>query len=399
MKKQLFSIISIVFIITSCSTPILNNTNQYSDLDKEYSQFKTKALTQSYLKKKMNKWLSNPIYSKNLVREIEYASYKHRDILKAIVALEPTMFTNITTDTGVSQKRIENPFENYIQYIDPFHTTSFAIQGNGYFMLTDKEGKIYYTKDGVFYENIQGQLKNSQGLILVDAATAINMGLPYTAPAVTQTMINNRDTGWTPLSFVNTNGYVPWWLSGAGMNGNYTIQVKKTFFLDGSKITGNETMIYGSDNYSYVIINGHLLTPTAYNTWISYKTISIGSYLKDGANTILIQGSNVEAQANPAGLYISSIINAGINGTSVNLETNSTWAARAYSTYDINPPQDNAFATTVNDIVLADTDETASLEASIYGATILQAPQLSMSDFTIDLSEKQNLGKVISTDI
>jgi len=118
MKKVLVSLLSIALI--GCSQPILSNTSQYSDLDKEYSQFTTKALTQSYLKKKMDKWLSDAKYSKNLVREIEYAKFKHKDLLKDIVALEPTMFDGITANTAVTTKRIESPFENYIEYIDPY---------------------------------------------------------------------------------------------------------------------------------------------------------------------------------------------------------------------------------------------------------------------------------------
>ena len=118
MKKVLVSLLSIALI--GCSQPILNNTSQYSDLDQEYSQFKTEALTQSYLKKKMDKWLSDSKYSKNLVREIEYAKFKHKDLLKDIVALQPTMFNSITGNTGVTQKRAEPSFETYIQYINPF---------------------------------------------------------------------------------------------------------------------------------------------------------------------------------------------------------------------------------------------------------------------------------------
>jgi len=126
MKKNLLGIISLVLILTSCSTPILNNTSQYSDLDKEYSQFTTKALTQSYLKKKMDKWLSDAKYSKNLVREIEYAKFKHKDLLKDIVALQPTMFDNITANTAVITKRVESPFENYIEYINPYPSSVTA---------------------------------------------------------------------------------------------------------------------------------------------------------------------------------------------------------------------------------------------------------------------------------
>jgi len=124
MKKVLIALLSIGLI--SCSMPILNNTSKYSDLDREYSQFKTEALTQSYLKKKMDKWLSDNKYSKNLVREIEYAKFKHPDTLKDIVALQPTMFNDIIGDTSVNQKRNESSFENYIEYIDPFPSSGTA---------------------------------------------------------------------------------------------------------------------------------------------------------------------------------------------------------------------------------------------------------------------------------
>jgi len=231
---------------------------------------------------------------------------------------------------------------------------------------------------------------------LVDSATAINMGLPYTPPAVTTQMLNNRDTGWTPLSFENTNGYAPWCLSGAGNISEYTVQAKKTFFLDGSKITGSETMTFGCDNLGYVIVNGNLVTPTGFGGWVTPTTLSIGQYLKDGANTILIQGTNVGAAANPAGFSMGGVINAGVNGTSVNLQSNATWAARAYSSFDLNPPKADAFATTEDDIVLADTSKKEKFEYSMYGATVFQAPLLSQSDFKIDGSEKQNLGKVLS---
>jgi len=127
MNKRILLSSLLALSIMGCTNPILNNTSQYSDLDKEYSQFNTKALTQSYLKKKMDKWLSDSKYSKNLVREIEYAKFKHKDLLKDIVALQPTMFNSITGNTGVTQKRAEPSFENYIEYINPFPSNVTAI--------------------------------------------------------------------------------------------------------------------------------------------------------------------------------------------------------------------------------------------------------------------------------
>jgi len=126
INRKYFFLCLISLLIVSCSSQLNQTTNQYSDLDQEYNQFKTQALTQSYLKKKMDKWLSSPTYSKNLVREIEYAKFKHKDLLKDIVAFQPTMFDNITANTGVNQKRVESPFENYIQYINPYPSSPVA---------------------------------------------------------------------------------------------------------------------------------------------------------------------------------------------------------------------------------------------------------------------------------
>jgi len=130
MNKRILLSSLLVLSIAACTNPILNNTSQFSDLDKEYSQFKTQTLTQSYLKKKMDKWLSDSKYSKKLVREIEYAKFKHKDLLKDIVALQPIMFDHIIADTGVNQKRSEPSFEAYIQYINPYASTPVAINAS-----------------------------------------------------------------------------------------------------------------------------------------------------------------------------------------------------------------------------------------------------------------------------
>ncbi len=41
---------------------------------------------------------------------------------------------------------------------------SIAIQGDGYFTLTDENGNVYYTRDGSFSRNSQGKIVNSDGL-------------------------------------------------------------------------------------------------------------------------------------------------------------------------------------------------------------------------------------------
>jgi len=232
MKKGIFLTSLLVLSIVSCTNPILNNTSQYSDLDKEYSQFKTQALTQSYLKKKMDKWLSDDKYSKNLVREIEYAKFKHKDLLKDIVALQPTMFNSITGNTGVTQKRAEPSFETYIQYINPFATTPVATSASNitsssftanWDSVTNATGyKLYidgvetalgnvttYTKTGLMgssSHNYYVKATNSAGES--SSSNTINLTLLSASPTAINAT-NITETGFTAnwTAFTGATGY------------------------------------------------------------------------------------------------------------------------------------------------------------------------------------------------
>ncbi|AGL01636.1 flagellar hook-basal body protein [Desulfoscipio gibsoniae] len=43
-----------------------------------------------------------------------------------------------------------------------------AIEGKGFFQITDNDGKIYYTRDGSFHVDADGRISNSQGYKLID---------------------------------------------------------------------------------------------------------------------------------------------------------------------------------------------------------------------------------------
>jgi len=175
VKKALISLLSIALI--GCSTPILNNTtqnndySQYADLDQEYSQFTTKALTESYLKKKMDKWTSSPTYSKKLLREVEYAKYKHPDVLKDVVEEVPPIFTDIVSDSSVVQKRQEPSFDNYIKYIDPHPHDVTAIDATN---VTDET----FTANWTNVDNAKGYklfVDNDTTPITVGKVTSFNV--------------------------------------------------------------------------------------------------------------------------------------------------------------------------------------------------------------------------------
>jgi hypothetical protein len=118
VRKSIKSAIvtSLVLAIAACTNTIPNNLNilnsskpfpaieNFEDLDREY-RFATKELTQSYLKRKLDKWLCKNDqvggrsigcpYGPQLVKEINYARYKHPQLFCAIVNEDHQMLLDI----------------------------------------------------------------------------------------------------------------------------------------------------------------------------------------------------------------------------------------------------------------------------------------------------------------
>ena len=277
MKKVLVSLLSIALI--GCSQPILNNTSQYSDLDKEYSQFKTEALTQSYLKKKMDKWLSDAKYSKSLVREIEYAKFKHKDLLKDIVALQPIMFDNITANTAVTTKRIESPFENYIEYIDPYPS---AVTANSATNITTSSFTAHWTSN----------TKATSYKLFVN-------GSEVYSGANTSFDVTNLSFGSTPTYYVKAVNS-----AGTSPNSNtisVTLNPDTVTALDATDITqtsftANWSSLTGATSYKLKIDNGSF--------------VDVGNVTSSNVTGLTIGSSHT---------YSVQAVNAGGTGSSSNI--------------------------------------------------------------------------------
>jgi len=316
MKKVLVSLLSIALI--GCSMPILNNTSQYSDLDKEYSQFTTKALTQSYLKKKMDKWLSDAKYSKNLVREIEYAKFKHKDLLKNIVALQPTMFDNITANTAITTKRIESPFENYIEYINPYPSAVTATSATN---ITSSSFTAHWTLN----------TKASSYKLFVN-------GSEVYSGANTSFDVTNLSFGTTPTYYVkavNSGGESP--------NSNtisVTLTANTVTALDATDLTqtsftANWTPVTGATSYKLKIDSG-AFTDVGNVTSSNVTGLTIGS-----SHTYSVQAVNsggtgsssniITVNLNPAVPAIpTTLIATNIGQTNFTANWNSVSGATSY---------------------------------------------------------------------
>jgi len=287
MKKKLVCIFSLLLI--SCSQPMLNNnTGQYSDLDQEYSQFTTKALTQSYLKKKIDKWLSSPTYSKNLVREIEYAKFKHKDILKDIVTLEPTIFNSITANTGVTQKRTEPSFDNYIQYINPFPSaviantatnitnTSFTANWNsvnkatGYKLYLDGSATPIILGNVTSYDftGLTGGSSHSYYVKAINSA-----GESSNSNTVNTTLLPSSSVA-TSATSITTTSFIANWGTVTGAT-SYTLFIDGVSSYTGTNLTYTKTALTASSSHSYYVVVTNASGNSANSNTVNVSTITL----------------------------------------------------------------------------------------------------------------------------
>jgi hypothetical protein len=128
MKKNLkkLSLILLSTFIAGCSNLLVENLaskysvkDDFTVLDREYAQFSTKALTESYLKRKMQGLLNAvPVKENNVVKEIAYARLKHPDSLKDVMWTNHDLYTAASILQEVIDRRsIDEPFNQYMNLL------------------------------------------------------------------------------------------------------------------------------------------------------------------------------------------------------------------------------------------------------------------------------------------
>jgi hypothetical protein len=209
INKISLSFLLVSAIITACTTnvntvsdykaKISNSQNTFlsekeiSDLDKEYA-FSTKDLTESYLMRKLDKWLGLPcdvsedncnnINGPKLVKEIDYAMYKHPELFCSIMKKNTSMYNTINEDIPevISRKEIDPPFKEFLEGCIPppltgefrvnTFTTGFqsrpsmAMDSSGDFVVTWTSGVYSGTAQDGDNNGIYAQRYNSSGYIV-----------------------------------------------------------------------------------------------------------------------------------------------------------------------------------------------------------------------------------------
>jgi hypothetical protein len=181
-KLKCAFVLSLTLAILACNTSVPNNNmivspDNFQDLEKEYT-FSSKILTQSYLKRKIDKWLTEPINGHALVKELAYAKSKQSQLFCEIIKEDPLILENINSIEAVKERiLIDSNFATFLDsciitppFIGEFQvntTTTFnqtrpaiAMDDNGDFVITWQSNSQNGDYIGV---DIYGQRYNSLG--------------------------------------------------------------------------------------------------------------------------------------------------------------------------------------------------------------------------------------------
>jgi len=272
MKKVLS--LSLVGLLTlsliSCSSGIKATTSpeSYSDLDKEYGQFNTKALTVSYLKKKLDKWKTDG-NGKKMLRELEYAKFKHINVLEQVINSQPDSyayyeglksFIEITSKEGNDAAFKSfivslSPDPSSVTSLDASNITSTSFTANwsvvtnatGYMLIVDNGTPI--DVGNVTSKNITGLSAGSSHSYVVksvneggisEASSPINVTLK------TDTPVASDATNLAQTSFTAN------WASVTGAT-SYNLFVDGISVYTGSSTSCNVTSLAVGSSHSYYV--------------------------------------------------------------------------------------------------------------------------------------------------
>jgi flagellar basal body rod protein FlgG len=252
--------------------------------------------------------------------------------------------------------------------------THAAIQGPGYFMVMDPDGKVLLTRDGEFHRTKGGYLVNSAGLVAVDRAMACSLDTTkyqLNLPAITAADVTPggpwfRATGYGGQLFYPYVAGTPYDESPTGYT-SVTIHARQTFFLNDADYAtpGPINLTFNADDRVYVVVNGTYIGTASFGA----VTVDIQPYLRRGANTI-----SLKATEGVIGESVS--ISATIGSVTVSNAAPVRWASQLALGVQQNtvptPAEIDAMQyTDANDLVVVPGPVSGTeLEYTRYGSTV-----------------------------
>ena len=142
--------------------------------------------------------------------------------------LLPTVEEKIEAGNGVRIANVNKPFQQGAVETTP-NVTDLAVEGNGFFIVKNSTGTLYYTRAGQFHTDSTGKLVNESGLALQGSSGDISIDNTSTVPAqITSTLALqfNLDASSTPpgTAFPGTSDASPTaWISASNFSSITTI--------------------------------------------------------------------------------------------------------------------------------------------------------------------------------
>jgi Tol biopolymer transport system component len=139
VKKLPVFLFFLLLFTASCSLPVniktpeINIKEDFSGLEKEYLPYSGKALTESYLLRKIEKWLADK-NGPNLLKELLFAQFKYQPLLRDIMTT--SMYNEIVAVPAVAGRmEISDSFRQFMESLNPVTATVskliFSRDGDG----------------------------------------------------------------------------------------------------------------------------------------------------------------------------------------------------------------------------------------------------------------------------
>jgi sugar lactone lactonase YvrE len=144
MKKTFLAALVTGLLLLSChktpNIPTQTGENNYPEPVKEYTPFTTSALTESYIVRKISRWVDDN-NGLNLVKELDYARYKYFNSIKNAIQNSDNpkeLYSRIIAFPVIQARMsIDSSFDFFIKSIEPELNRVSTFAGDGNFGFAD----------------------------------------------------------------------------------------------------------------------------------------------------------------------------------------------------------------------------------------------------------------------
>lgn len=403
-KIKLSFITSFTIILCSCQvkpinlsdnkdSSVLRATNSslsktdINELDKQYSSFKTKAITQNYFSKKIDSWISSSNGIK-LLKELKYARLKNPELVSNYITANPSKYSAINSVAEVSLEKVADlPFGVYINSLNPYASApvatvatnvtanSFTANWNsvsgatGYILtLTQGANSTNYPLGLVTSYNFSGLNTGTNYSYTVKAINAAGEGPSSNSISATPVNLAPNAPVANPVSNLTSTSFTASWNSVSGATG-YLLVIDGASYAVGLVTSFSRTGLTASTNHSYYVQAMSSSGTSVPSNTISFTTPIDTPYAlpatNQGSNSFTANWNTVPGATgymvltNNGSNSFSSTVGAGVTSTNfTGLTTNSAY------TYNVRAIGPSGYGNTSNSVIAVVGTSTRMLQSA-----------------------------------